>query len=120
MSPRELPPNTPDRPAPLNVRSRESSGKLSAPSRGKLAAPTTALFRSASTPIRPRHCARFPNVPADVLEATTELARLAHEAEGGETDSQLVRHRIYLRKASFLPILRLESLQLTLHPPLAK
>ena len=101
MSPRELPPNTPDRPAPLNVRSRESSGKLSAPSSGKLSAPTTALFRSASTPIRPRHCARFPNVPADVLEVTAGLARLAHEAEGEETDSQLVSYRICLRKGCF-------------------
>ncbi|KAF2662531.1 hypothetical protein K491DRAFT_773086 [Lophiostoma macrostomum CBS 122681] len=80
MSPREPPPNTPDRPAPLNIRSRENSGKLSEP--------TTALFRSASTPIRPRPAARFLDVPSDVLEVTAELARLAHDNEGGEMDSQ--------------------------------
>ncbi|KAF2277034.1 uncharacterized protein EI97DRAFT_466585 [Westerdykella ornata] len=74
---REFPPNTPDRPAPLNIRSASGSGSQTSGTR--------TLLRSVSSPIRMQQAARSlqSRVPLEVLEATATLAELA-AAEAAE------------------------------------
>lgn len=74
-SEREYPPNTPDRPAPLDIKPRGPDS----------AGPPTALLRSASTPVRSQQSPRFACSPQVLRGRTTVGSRSTLEEEEDET-----------------------------------